>query len=215
VAIAGAALTAGLAYHVARSPGVYYGSADVVFVLPASTRTPNALGLFPSSLIATASVVQREVSGGPDSAHVVSGNVTIVDEGETSGVSVTLPNTGGQWANNFEQASLHVQVSDPNEAVALDRLASTVALIQSTLLAREDAANVSVDRRIRTEVSPRQLSVKHLTGQRMKALAATVALGLGATVALMVLADPSRRSPPTREASVKLVPRRRRQPLST
>jgi hypothetical protein len=217
VAVIGVVATAGLVYQTARAPGVYFGSADVVLVLPPSPRTPNALGLSPVSLIATAGVLQREVSGGPDAAHVVSGEVTIVDEGEMNGVSVTLPNSGGQWANNFERASLHVQAADRDQAVALDRLRSTVAAIQSTLAAREDAANVLPERRIRTEISPTQLSVALLSGERKRAMAASAALGLGITFALMVLVDARRfrRFGQSSAGSVTPNALRRRLPRST
>lgn len=215
VTVLGVLVTAGLVYRVAHAPGLYFGSADVVFVMPSSEQIPNALGVYPGSLIATAGVIQREVSKGPDTAHVVSDDVTIVDEGETSAVSVTLPNSGGQWANNFEKAALHVQAVDPDQAVALDKLQSTVATIRATLAAREDAANVAADRRIRTEVSPNPLRVDLLSGERKRAIAASMALGLGATFALMVLVDRRRRTRPPLRVPVRALRRRPRSPLPT
>ncbi len=193
LALVGVLATAALALSVYRAPGVYYGSADVVLILPSSQRIPNALGLYPASLIATAGVLQREVTGGPDEAHVVSGDVTIVDEGDVRGVSVTLPNVGGQWANNFEKASLHVQAADPDPAVAFQKLRGTVSAIQDALAARQDAVGVVPGRRIRAEVSPTQLAVSLLTGDRKRATVATALLGLSLTLSLMVRVDQRRR----------------------
>lgn len=212
--VIGLMATAGLVVKTAHEPGLYWGSADVVLLTPPSAKAPNTIGLVSGSLIATAGLIQRQVSGGPAASHVVSDDVTLLDEGVTSGVTVTLPNAGGQWANNFEKAVLHVQSVDPVESVALSRLRAMVASVQSALAARETEAHVQSEHRIGTDVTPSTLTVRHFTGKTGRSIAASGLVGLSATAAFMVFVDRRRHGLLSSSGTVKAGPHRT-QPRST
>lgn len=195
----------GLAQHTRTHPGVYWGAVDVVFVAPPTALSPNTLRVVSGSLIATAGLVQRQVMEGPDEAHVVSDSVTLLDEGIFSGYSVTLPNAGGQWANNFERPALHVQASDPDEGVALARLTNTVHHITSVLDARQTTAGVLPLNRITTRLSPANIGVAYYPGSRTRGTLSSVLLGLGMTIGAMTFAERrgNRCGPRRRQNSVK------------
>ena len=187
VLLLGVVLTLGAAAAVWASPGVYYGQVDVVFLRPVNEFVPNSLSVTSSSVIATAGVVQREVSGGRAASRVVSEGVTVVGEGITSGERITLPNSGGQWANNFDRALLDVQVVDRSEQEARERLDAAVAAISQSLERRQRAAGADRSTWIRTRLSPAQPTVHYMDHERRRGVAMTVLLGVGATLSAVVL----------------------------
>ena len=195
VALAGILLTLSMAQQARSAPGVYWGAVDVVFLAPPSALAPNSLGLVSGSLISTAGLVQRQVMEGPGPARVVSDSVTLLDEGITAGRRVTLPNAGGQWANNFERAVLRVQASDPREAVARQRLSDTVDEITSVLRTRQDEAGVLPAHRISTRLTPTTLVVTRYAGDPRRQTLSSLVLGLGVTASAVGLAHRWKMSP--------------------
>ncbi len=189
VLVLGSAATAGLVDHEWKGTGVYWGEAAVVFITPPDALTPNTLSVISGSLISTAGIIQREVMGGPPKNRVVSESVTLLDQGVTDGVSVDLPNAGGQWANNFERPVLRVQSVNPDEKVALRRLESMVVQIQQALDRRQEEAGVSKANWITTQVTPGTISVVMRTGNQKRAAAAALLLGLLVTGSVAVLVD--------------------------
>lgn len=193
IVLLGLAVTALAAFHVVTAPGVYYAQVDVVFLRPVNSFVPNSLSVTSSSVTATASVVQREVSGVPASSRVVSEQVTIVGEGITEGERVRLPNSGGQWANNFDRAVLDVQVVDSTEDAAQRRIDSLVKRIDESLVRRQREAGADPSTWIRTRLSPAAPTVHYLEGERRRAAAMTLVLGAGLTCAAVVLLEARRR----------------------
>jgi hypothetical protein len=189
----GVVVTIVVALHVVTAPGVYFAQVDVVFLRPVNPAVPNGLSVTSSSVTATASVVQREVSGGPAAFRVVSEQVTIVGEGITAGQRVRLPNSGGQWANNFDRAVLDVQVADSTEENARRRLQGLLDEIDDSLARRQREAGADPATWIRTRLSPEEPTIRYLVGERRRAAAMTLLLGGGLTCAAVVLIEARRR----------------------
>jgi hypothetical protein len=192
VVVLGLGVTALSAFWVWNLPGVYYGRVDVIFLRPVTQIVPNGLSVNSQSVIATAGVVQREVSGGRPDSRVTSDQVTIVGQGIKEGVSVSLPNSGGQWANNFDRAVLIVQVADKTPQGAQERLRSTIAQINETLQRRQSEAEVQPDLFIRTKLSPQTPQVYYETGNSKRAVMATLLLGAALTWGALVLVESRR-----------------------
>lgn len=198
VVLLGAALTMVAGFWVWTTPGVYYAQVDVVFLQPVNTYVPNNLRGLSADVIATASVVQREVTGGPDATRVVSGGVTLVDEGIRSGQRITLPNSGGQWANNFDRALLDVQVVDRTRQAAQTRLDHVVESINASLDRRQRAMGADRSTWISTRLSPASPTISYVEVERKRAVVMTMLLGGGATGAAVVLLE-ARRSQAARD----------------
>ncbi|WP_068401133.1 hypothetical protein [Kribbia dieselivorans] len=164
------------------SSGVYFAQVNVVFMPPVEADVPNGLRNPSESLIATAGIIQREVSGGKAHSQVVSESVTIAAEGVRTGERVRLPNTGGQWANHFDKAVLDVQAVDVTEVGARRRLDALVDDIVATLNRRQQRAGIDPTIWVRTRLSPTDPAVVHLEPHRTQAMAMTVLLGGGLTV---------------------------------
>lgn len=188
----GMIVTAAAAAAVLMSPGVYYAQVDVVFLQPVNAFVPNNLRGTSAAVTATAGVVQREVSAGRQSSRVVSESVTIVGEGIESGQRVTLPNSGGQWANNFDRALLDVEVVDATEDGARRRLDTLLASINEVLERRQLEAGAERSTWISTRLSPAVPTVTYLQGERRRATAMTVLLGAALTCSAVVLLESRR-----------------------
>jgi hypothetical protein len=189
VVAVGLALLAGTLHVVATRPGVYWTQVDVVVLAPKSARYPNVIEQTSASLIAMAGLVEREVNEGAHAPATASASVTLAGEGVRDGSSVTMPNSGGQWAADFSRPVIDVQVVGPSEATVRRRLAVLVGRIERTLAARQAADHVPPVSRITASSSPTSAAVMHLEGSTKKALAATLLLGGALVAAAAVGAD--------------------------
>jgi hypothetical protein len=176
----GLLLTLAISYRVARKPGVFWAQTDVVFLPPASTFHPNTLVNTSDGVIALAGVVGKMVDPDAVAARVVSPTVALANQGIRHGWSVTLPNDGGQWADNFDKPLLDVQAvgSTPAEVSGtVNRLISQINLTLSRLQAQVPQVD-----RVKTALSPSQVQVFYDPGRRLRALAASLAVGVAATL---------------------------------
>lgn len=179
VALLGLALLAGTLHVVASRPGVYWTQVDVVILAPKSARYPNVIEQTSASLIAMAGLVEREVNRGVHAPATASAAVTLAGEGVRDGHTVTLPNSGGQWADNFNRPVVDVQVVGPSEASVRRRLDELVVRVERTLAERQEADGVPPVTQITASSAPTAAAVLHLQGHRRKAVAATLLLGAG------------------------------------
>jgi len=171
-----------------RAPGVYWASTKVYFLVPATERYPNQL--IPStSAISFAALIEIEVNGGVPVRQATSADVTLVDEGIYDGWSVLMPDTGGQWADNFEEPTLIVQATGPSAEVVQQRMRSLFDQITALVTAHEDAAHVPAANRVEFTVSPPVVAVQYSNGHRSRALAVIVVLGVLMSLAACAFAD--------------------------
>ena len=177
VVVLGLALLAGTLHVVASRPGVYWTQVDVVVLAPKSARYPNVIEQTSASLIAMAGLVERDVNGGAHPPATASAAVTLAGEGVRDGYSITMPNGGGQWANDFSRPVIDVQVVGPSEATVRRRLAVLVGRIERTLDERQATDQVPPVNRITASSSPTAAAVLHLEGSTKKAMAVTLLLG--------------------------------------
>jgi hypothetical protein len=175
----GLLLTVAISYRVVHKPGVYWAQADVVFLAPVSSLNPNTLVTNSDGVIALAGVVGKIVDPDATAARVVSPTVGLVNQGIRHGWSVTLPNDGGQWADNFDKPLLDVQAvgsTAPEVSGTVNRLISRINVTLSGLQAQVPQVD-----RVTTQLSPGQVQVGYDPGRRLRALAASLAVGVAAT----------------------------------
>lgn len=189
VVLLGIALTAGAGVYVQRAPGVYYQQVNVVFLWPQPPQNQeNSFQYGSSSLIRTAGVVARAV-GGRAEASTVSETATLAGKGVRHGWSVRLPNSGGQWAFDFEQPVLSVEAvgTTPEEAAATT--AGVVGRINGELAALQRSERVQASLMIRTRLSPPTPVLQYAGGNRPRALLMSQLVGLILTLTAARLVD--------------------------
>lgn len=211
VLLIGCFFTAVAVVAVGKHPGVYWSRVDLIFLRPTGD-TANPLATTPLGTIRMASIIQREMSGGPSETDTVSDAVNLVSQGVTDGWSVRLPNDGNQYANNFNKAYLDVQVAGPTEAVVRQRMNDLLGQISGVLATRQ--AGVAAESQVRLSQSPAQIPVLFDRGAPKRALAAALLLGLGITVGLCVLYDTHVRRGQRRRLARRPAPEPQRSPDS-
>lgn len=187
-AVAGAALTLGAVVLVTAHPGVYTTQANVLFLAPKTPARPNALESTTSSVIATAGLVERLVNSGVE-PPATSSLVTLVGRGVRDGTSVELPNSGGQWAQNFDTPVLRLQVTGSSAESVAQRFAQLHERVSSTAARLQSARGAQAPSLIGTRLSPAVPPMLYEAGHRKVAVLVTTALGGCLTLLLVYLID--------------------------
>jgi hypothetical protein len=167
-------------------PGTYSSQVDVLFLQPDDGNTYRVVT---PGLIGLAGVVGQMANGGQDQVQTVSDDVLLAEEGVEHGYSVRLPNSGGQWANNFERPLLDVQVTGDSPQEVRARLDVVLGKIDADLMDLQDRAKVDPRYRVTTRLSPLSPPVLHNSGSRVRALAGSLLLGIILTLTLAVAVD--------------------------
>jgi hypothetical protein len=170
---------------IAHRPGVYYEQINVIFIMPATPDSGNALQNGSDNLIRTAGLVARLVTNDWSGPEPVSDSATLLGEGVRSGYSVRLPNAGGQWAYNFDKPQLNVEVVGTTPAEVRSTMTQVLARVNGTLAGLQDSQSVRPSLRIQTRLSPPSASVEYVTGSRARTFAVTVVLELALTLAAL------------------------------
>lgn len=187
-----AALTGVLVFWVMQADPVYLSRVRVVLLAPELAQQ-NALGTTSQSLIDLAGVVARKVQGADSKAQVVSDGVTIVGEGVREGYSVTQPNNGGQWAYNFEDPALDVQAVAATPAGSRAQMDKALADISAALTEVQDQQSVAAANRVRTSLSPSTPQLLVQKGSNVRAIAASLVIGLLVGGTVLAILGPQRR----------------------
>jgi hypothetical protein len=188
----GLCLTAVAVAHVVAAPGVYWARSQVVLLGPVLPSSMNKLDGRSDGLVATAGLIAREMNLSGGAVPVTSNLVTLPDQGVYDGMQVRQPNSGGQWAVNFEQPVLQLQASGPSAEVVRQRIESMIAQAAAILDRRQNEADVTRSLRITLAVSPAQVQVQYSSGDRPRAAATAVLLGLSLTAASVAVLESAR-----------------------
>lgn len=181
VVLAGAVVALVALVVIGSAPGVYSTQTDVLFLAPSSATNPNPIEAGSESLIATTGLVARIVNHGRSDPPTASSGVTLLGQGIRHGYSIRLPNSGGQWANNFDRPVLDIQVTGPSAASVRASLATRISQVERTLDDLQAADGIAPENFITTSSTPELAPVLHHVGQPRRAMAAVVLLGAALT----------------------------------
>jgi hypothetical protein len=197
VLVVGAVATLLVAYATTLDDGVYWSRTQVVFLAPSSNAYPNALRTTSEDLIITAGVVAKGVSGPGKVTKYASPDATLVGEGVRDGWSIRLPDTGGQWATNFAQQILYVEVVGATATEVGARQRAIIEQIADELDRLQRDAKVAPVNDISVTVAPESTVVHQVKGSRARSLGMAGVLGVGATLAVVILLETRARRPRT------------------
>lgn len=175
----------------------YWTDAKLVLLAPQDPIRPNALESASESLIAMAGVVERDVNQDVPASQTSSGSVNVLDIGIDNGWLVRLPNSGGQWASNFDQPLLDVQASGPTPSEVKRNLGVAVSRIQEALDRIQAEAGVGSANLVKFSLSPGEASIVPAAGYKSRAGFGVMVLGLALTVGTVMALNARSRSGPT------------------
>ena len=194
VVTVGVVLTMAAGYVASLDRSVYYTRTEVTFLAPSSRIYPNSLSTTSEGLIVTAGVIGKQVTGPGKVGKFASPDVTLVGLGVRDGWTVRLPDTGGQWAPNFAEQVLIIEVVGPDRASVVDRQQELVEQIDAQLQEFQRDAGVDPVNDITAKVTPESAGIYQVRGSPVRALGLTALIGCATTLsAVMVLETRSRR----------------------
>jgi hypothetical protein len=199
IVVVGCLCTAGIGLAAISDEGVYFTRTNLVFHAPTSNLNPNALRTQSESIIDTAGLVAKRVSGPGKVTKFASPEVTLVGLGLRDGWSLRLPDTGGQWASNFANQMLVLDVVGPSAEVVRDRQEELIQRAQQELFQLQRDAGVDPANDITAIPAPDSSVIYHFQGHRSRVLGMTAVLGVGVTISVVLAVDGRRRR---REATV-------------
>lgn len=176
VVVVGVLLTGLALVGVYRDDGLYYSQVEVRLLAPSSAAFPNVLTTTSGDIIQTAGIVAALVNGTDPPRKLADAAATLPGRGVTEGWSVTLPDTGGQWAPNFASQLLNVQVVGPSEKGVIAEREHILAEVSRTLLDLQTEAGVDPVAQITTYIEE-DPAVFYMEGRPSRALLVTAALG--------------------------------------
>ncbi|MGA7147678.1 MAG: hypothetical protein WBX17_04210 [Microbacterium sp.] len=189
IILIGAVVTAAAAMAVLREDGTHWTRSELVFMAPSSAFFPNSLQTRSEDLIITAGLVGKLVTGPDRTLKYGSTDVTLIGTPHDGDYWLRLPDTGGQWATNYgDQLLLLDVVGDSPDAVE-ELHDDVVARVRTELEAVQRAQGVAPVNEITMQVSPEALVVHQVGGSRIRALAMTGVIGVAVTGAAVMLLE--------------------------
>lgn len=184
VVLLGLALTLVGCTAIAGAERTYGASVDLVFVEPGRSSVVNASDAALPSLVDFARMVQRGVRYDSSMVELPSSNATLYGSGVKNGYSVTLPNSGTQWAESYSRPILAVQVVGATPEQVRQKLDQVLSLVESQARDIQTASGISGNRVIDVRRSPAVPEIGDLGSTklgRMKGILALSLLGLTLT----------------------------------
>ena len=184
------ALLPGMLY-VHNASGVYYSTVNMTFLPPPGTvGGGNSLRAESGSTVYYAALVERTFSQGPNSIEVPHPTgAHLYATGVRHGISVYLPNAGGQWQTNFNVAELRIEVVGTSENEVMEKMTSTISMLKQLSGQPQVEIGVIDESWITTDISPAVPAVGFAWIRNGRAELAMVALMLGTALAAAKTAD--------------------------
>lgn len=203
VVLVGMVCTVAAGLYLARPQAVYFSQCQAVFLAPSSTRYPNPLQTRSEDLIITAGAVAKRIVGPAQQLKHADPSVNIIGipDGD-QGYWIRLPDTGGQWATHFQDQELLVDVAAPTETEARALQSQVFQRIQDELRQMQDEYHVKAVDRITVILAPAQPAIYEIRGSRVRALGMVFALGLVATVGVVMGLEVRQRRRPIGDGGV-------------
>ena len=189
ILLAGAVLTAVIAYVAVSDDGVYYTRTELVLLAPSSTDYPNTLKTKSGSLVVTAGLLAKRMMGPGEPAKYASPDVTLFGEGARDGWSLRLPDTGGQWASNFGEQVLFLEIVAPDRETVEQQQETLIRRAQTELEAMQREFGVEPVNDITVRPAPQTAAIYHVGGSRLRVLGMSAAIGVSCTLAVIVLLE--------------------------
>ncbi|MFF2841754.1 hypothetical protein [Paenarthrobacter sp. NPDC057981] len=170
---------------VRTSEPVYWTKAEVTFVAPDREPAYWIPGDDYASLVDFAAMVERRVNYDSASVDLTLSSGTLYGAGVRHGYSVTLLNSGGQWAKSFRWPVLSVQVVDSSAQTVKDVLSDVVESITAASAKLQQEAGVQ-QALITTLTSPSSPEIVFGGGtQTNRVKGAVFWMGIAATLSVL------------------------------
>jgi hypothetical protein len=173
VVLAVLVLAAGAGVLFARDGGLYTTRTVVAFVVPNDGPWDGG-GSREDGVIALALAVAEQAGEGRGSVDYAAADAPFFGAGIRQGVSIGLPDTGGQWEASYARAAINIDVVSPDRAWVVEQQQSLIAAVQDATVAYQSGLGSAG--RVRAEVEQLTMTIEHVQPSRTSQLLAIAAL---------------------------------------
>ena len=189
ITLLGICLTAGAGWLAIQDRSMHFTRMEVVFLVPESW-TPNVLGTSPEGLMVAASSVAKMVTGPGKPLKFGAPEVTLMGTGDgREGVWLRVEDLGSQWATDIRSPVIVVDVVAKTPEKVRSLQYEAISQIETELDALQASLNLGSESRIGIRVAPDATTIFRVSGNRIRALAMTGALGGSVTLACIWLLE--------------------------
>lgn len=176
-------------YSAHGAGGVFYSSADVLFLPPAASVGGNSLRADPGRTVYYAAIVERQFNGERQDNTPRPTSAPLYGTGIQNGYAVYLPNAGGQWQSNFNKPALTIEVVGETSSEVQNQMDQIVQQIQELAKVPQQEMGIKSGSYIATEISPERPSISYVGIRGSRAEGALVLLTLGIAIGVAHLGD--------------------------
>lgn len=185
VMVVGAVVSLGFVYVATHQAPVYWTQFNVLLLGPTDPEFPNYLEGPRYTLYPIVGLVVSDMNGGERPMTTASTETNMVGQGITSGVQVRVPNLGTQWRRDLSAGYLDVQVAAPTPEEVTRRADTTVREVAAALDERQDELGIVPGMRVTSVAATDDPTIYTVSGNRMRAAAASGMSGAAVTIALV------------------------------
>lgn len=175
-----------------NATGVYYSTASILFLPPASAVEGggNSLRADPGSTVYFAAVVERHFNQGAHAYEVPRPtSAPLYATGVRHGSAVYLPDQGGQWQTNFNKAEIRIEVVGTSEEEVLTKMSETIETLRVLAIRPQEEMGIWPESRITTETSPEKPAVAYAWIRNSRAEMTVAALIVGLSIGVANIGD--------------------------
>lgn len=189
VMVLGLALTVWASSVLAAVDRSYWVEVQLVFIQPGGASVSSVSDHIVPSLISFAGIVQRRVTQTGSPEELPSSVATLYGSGVRDGYSITLPNTGTQWAASYSRPILVVQAVGHSPEAVRETLNRVLTEVDATAGELQNAKGVPPESHVFIDRSPATPEIIDVGGTkigRVKGLTALAGVGLSLTAIIAV-----------------------------
>lgn len=188
----GIVLTVSACLTLAAGERTYWATVELIFVQPGAGALASASDGVVPSLINFAGIIQRRVSHDGSPTELPSSSASLYGSGVREGYSITLPNSGSQWAVSYSRPVLVVQAVGHSPDQVRQTLSRVLTQIESTAHELQADRGAPAEQFIAVDRSPSTPEIIDLGSTRlgrMKGILALSAVGLAVTAVVALEID--------------------------
>jgi len=190
VLVIGIMLTVAGASAAWQATGLYTARTTITLLAPAGWAVGgNTLTDSATTLVGFARIIEETVNDGGGGQLFAAPDTPLYGAGVRQGELVYVPNSGGQWAPNFNRPVLLIDVVGPTPEYVVERVDALAADVSDAIDARQDDFRVVDDQRITWQANPQRPEVMYAGPNRVRMLGGIAVLGAGVTVAVALAVE--------------------------
>ena len=164
--------------------GIYYSSVNIIFLAPPQSVGGNSLRASSARTVYYAALIERLYTGQNSEPALSTTSSPLYGTGIRHGISVYVPNGGGQWQNSFNQPVITVEIVGESVSEVVSELDAVVVRIRDLAEQPQRDMGIKTDAYITTDLSPAVPNISYMDVRNGNAELALGVVTIGLVIGL-------------------------------